>query len=161
MPAPIYWPHTILRPGRITRHIAARTIAGTVAASGFTQRVSVPAHSWVIQYDNIVVATAEQLRWWDYVSGVLDGGANSVFVPLLAEDNGGAVNGSVVTLASTGASAITLSRSVPILAGYHFSVGEYLFRVIGATPAGGSTYSLTIRPPLRNGVVAGATAYFV
>ncbi len=156
-----FWPYTFLKPTTITRHLAPRTTVGTVAISGFTQRVSPGAHAWNIQYGNILIWTAEQLRWWDYIAGILDGGANPVYVYLLGEDNGGSVNGTVPSAQGVGSTSITLSRSVPILAGHHFSIDQHLYRVIGASPTSGSEYAVTIRPPLRANITVGGTAFFI
>lgn len=161
MADPIYWPHTYLKPAKIIRHLNARTIAGTVANSGFTQRIAPGTHSWNIQYGGIVIWTAEQLRWWDYVEGILDGGANPVYVPLLAEANGGDVNGTVTANQSAGSTSVTLTRTIAIIAGYHFDINGRLYRVVGSVSLGSNNYAVTIRPPLRLNIIAGDAVHFI
>lgn len=160
MATPIPWPYDRLRPAKITRHIAARTVAGTVAASGFTQRVAVPAATWNIQYDGIVIASAADLHAWDALAGALDGGANPVMVPLVGDGN--PPDGTAVSDAALGATSIVISRTQPILPGMHFSHSfGGLYRVIRVDAVAGSNYTLTIRPPIRiSHFGVGDTAHF-
>lgn len=150
---------TVLRPAKITRHLAARTTAGTVSLSGFTQRVATPTHAWVITYDGIVVGTRAQLLLWDAYEAALDGAANPILVPLVGEGNG-ATPGATVGTAAVGATTIVVSRAVAIDQGSHFSIGERLYRVASLTGPSGTNYTLTIRPPLRTATTGGLTVEF-
>lgn len=156
------WPDTILKPRNITAHYAARTTAGTVSASGFTQRVAVPAGAWVITYEGIVVATAEQRLWWRLLPAEADGGANPILVPLIGEwQEAGVTAGAVATDFDAGDTTIIITRvGAAILAGYHFSIGERLYRVIEQTSVAGNNYTVKIRPPLREDVTAAAVVEF-
>jgi hypothetical protein len=156
------WPIAYLRPRNVTRHISPRTTAGTVSASGFTQRVSVPAQSWTIVYGNILVATAEQLRVWDAYEGYLQGGAVPVLVPLVGEaDISGTIGGTVVGATAAGATFITIHRvGAAVVAGMHFSIGERLYRCFGTTSVGGDNYTMSVLPPLREAAAGGAVVVF-
>lgn len=155
------WPDTILKPAKITRHLQARTTAGTVSASGFTQRVAVPASAWVITYEGIVVATATQLLWWDLLPAESDGGANPILVPLIGEWQVAGVTAGTIAAASAGATTVVITRvGAGVLAGYHFSVGERLYRVIEQTSVASNDYTVKIRPPLREAVTGGAAVQF-
>lgn len=157
----IAWPSAVLKPSKITRHLAPRTTAGTTAASGFTQRVSVPAHAWVIEYDGIVVAGNEAIRTWDYIAAQLDGGSVPILVPLISEYNGGNIEGIVNATASAGSTSVVIYRPIEISAGYHFSIGEYLYRVASITSVSAPNYTLSIRPSLRQDVSSGVAASFI
>lgn len=154
------WPDTILKPAKITRHIAARTLAGTVAASGFTQRVALPASAWVITYEGIVVASAEQWLWWDLLEAESDGGANPMLVPLIGEV-AGSTAGVTFGTGTAGGTQIGITRvGVPVLAGHHFSIGERLYRVWQIAGTSGDDYTVKIRPPLREDVPAASAVEF-
>lgn len=144
------WPSANLRPAKVTRTVAPRTTAGTVSASGFTQRVSVPVHAWKITFDGILIGSTADLRAWDALAGALDGGANPILVPLIGDGN--PPDGWAVSNAAIGATSIVITRTQPILAGMHFShsLGG-LYRVISVDAVAGSDYTLTIRPPIRHG----------
>lgn len=145
----VFWPHTILRPRDITRQYLARTTAGTVAASGFTQRVASPAGAWRIDYDGIVIGTAVELRAWDAFEAGLDGGAVAVYVPLIGEGQG-TVDGALVGAHSQGSTTMVIRRIGDIIGtGYHVTVGDgRLHRVISVTVSV-NDYTCAIRPPLR------------
>lgn len=153
------WPIDILSPRQITRHVAPRTTAGTVAVSGFTQRVSVPAHAWIIEYAGITVGTAAQLREWDRVAAALDGGAESLFVPLVGEEQD-ATQGVIDGNWAAGATTINMRRAVVILAGYHFSIGGRLYRVARVVSITDDNHTLEIRPPLRDALFHDQQASF-
>jgi hypothetical protein len=142
------WPITILSPSKIIRQLAARTTAGTVALSGFTQRVSSAAQAWVITYDGIVVATRPQLLQWDAFEAYLEGGANPILVSLMSEGNG-TTPGLTFGASSVGDTVITIVRPTAIDQGSHFSIGERLYRVVVVTDIVGDNYTLEIRPPVR------------
>lgn len=147
------WPISYLRPRNVTRHLLPRTTAGTVSTSGFTQRVSVPAHAWVITYEGILVATPEQIRVWDAYEVYLEGGSVPILVPLIGEGNYGADTGYTSGAYARGATVMTVGRSYgPIIAGYHFSINERLYRCFGTTDMGGGYYNFSFRPPLRDDV---------
>lgn len=147
------WPATLLRPRQITRQLLARTTSGTVAVSGFTQRVSVPASAWSITYEGIVVGTAAQLRAWDALEAALDGGAGSVLVPLIGEVGPGAATGIVLGAAAVGATLLTIRVTPgPLLAGHHFTTGPRLYRVVEVLSVVGDDYGISIRPPLRDAI---------
>lgn len=156
----IQWPDDYLRPAKITRHLAPRTTAGTVSASGFTQRVSVPAHAWTISYDGIVIRDSADLRAWDSLAGLLDGGAVPILVPLLGEDTGGPDEGIIIDSVSAGATRISIGRSVPVWNGYHCQIAEHLYRVVSTYSVVGQTYDVQIRPPLRQNFAFGAQVFF-
>jgi hypothetical protein len=157
----LLWPVSALRPAKVVRHLAPRTTAGTVSASGFTQRVSVPAHAWTIQYEGIAITNDHDLRTWDWVSGLLDGGATPVLVPLIGEYSGGEDNGQVAANANAGATVITINRTSAILAGYHFQLGEHLYRVASLGTVAGADYQVQIRPALRQDIALGWFAVFL
>jgi hypothetical protein len=144
-----FWPHLILRPRDITRQYLARTTVGTVAASGFTQRVASPAGAWRIDYDGIVISTASELRHWDTFEAALDGGAVAIYVPLIAEGQG-TVDGALVGAHSQGSTTMVIRRIGDIIGtGYHVTVGNgRLHRVISVT-ALVNDYTCVVRPPLR------------
>ena len=156
------WPISYLRPRNVTRHLAPRTTAGTVSASGFTQRVSVPAHAWIITYEGILVASEEQIRVWDAYEAFLEGGSVPILVPLVNEVGiVGTVNGTTVGASAAGAALLTVNRvGAAVVAGMHFSIGERLYRAFGTSPAGSDNYTMSIRPPLREAVAAGAAVLF-
>lgn len=157
-----FWPHTILKPRDVVRRLRARTTIGTTSASGFTQRVSVPAHAWVIEYSGVLIHTPDQLRNWDVVEGLLDGGANPIYVPLVGDDYG-PINGSFTFAQSAGTTFFTLTRvGAPILGGDHFTVGDgRLHRVISAANVPGTdAYDVHIRPPLRDDYPVGEAIGF-
>ena len=155
------WPITHLRPRNITRHMSPRSTAGTVAASGFTQRVSVPAQSWTIIYEGILVATEEQIRVWDYTEVYLEGGSVPILVPLVGDGHYGADTGDVSGAVAAGSTVMTVGRAYGgILGGYHFSINERLYRVVGVTDVGGGYYNFTFRPPLREDVPSGWPVFF-
>lgn len=158
------WPVSVLRPRNVTRHLAARTTAGTVSASGFTQRVSVPAQAWIISYESILVATEEQIRAWAAYEAYLEGGAVPILVQLVGDpgptDPAGD-SGTVVGDNLAGDTGITVTRAVvPVLPGHHFSIGERLYRVAGANDLGGGQYFANFRPPLREAVANGSAVSF-
>lgn len=147
------WPIDYLRPRNVTRHLAPRTTAGTVAASGFTQRVAVPASSWTIIYEGILVATEEQIRVWDAFEAYLEGGSVPILVPLVGDAHYGADTGSVSGAYPAGTAQMTVARSFgPLLAGHHFSINERLYRAYGVTDLGGGYYNTSLSPPLRDDV---------
>lgn len=144
------WPVSVLKPRNVTRHLAPRTTAGTVSASGFTQRVSVPAQAWVITYEGILVATEEQVRLWDSFGTYLEGGAVPVLVQLVGDPGTPGPDGVAVGDAAAGVVSLRVSRvGAAVLAGQHFTIGERLYRVLGVTVFGGDQYDLFFRPPLR------------
>lgn len=146
-----FWPHLVLKPANITRQLAARSTAGTVATSGFTQAVAVPAAAWRIRYERIVIDTAAQLRAWDRLEGLLEGRANAIYVPLVGEDQG-TVDGALVGAHAAQSTSVVIARvGEAILAGYHFSIGDgRLHRVIDVTGPVGNNYTCEIRPWLRD-----------
>lgn len=153
------WPDTILKPAKITAHLAARTTAGTVSASGFTQRVAVPASAWVITYEGIVVASDEQWLWWNFLPAESDGGANPILVPLIGEVAGATAG--TAAAASAGDTEIVITRvGVPVLAGHRFSIGERLYVVWQIAGTAGDAYTCKIRPPLREDVAGAAAVEF-
>jgi hypothetical protein len=156
------WPIGYLRPRNVTRHLAPRTTAGTVSASGFTQRVSVPAHCWYITYENILVATPEQIRVWDAYEAFLEGGAVPILVPLIGDASYGSDTGyASAGPYAKGAAVMTVGRADgPILAGHHFSINERLYRTFGVTDLGGGYYNFSFRPPLRDDVPNGWAVWF-
>jgi hypothetical protein len=155
------WPITYLRPRNITRHLLPRTTAGTVSASGFTQRIAVAAHAWVITYEGILVATEEQIRVWDAYEVYLEGGSVPILVPLIGDGTTGP-NGTTVGAYSAGAGVMTVNRPAPgqIIAGNHFSINERLYRCFGTTDLGSGNFSFSFRPPLRESVPTGWPVYF-
>jgi len=155
------WPIAYLRPARIMRHIAPRTTAGTVSTAGFTQRISVPIHSWQITYENILVGTAEQLRVWDAYEAYLDGGSTPILVPLIGDATTSTPDGTSVGAYTVGATVMTVQRvGAPIVAGQHFSIQERLYRAFGVTDLGGDQYQFSFRPPLRDGFPTGWPIWF-
>lgn len=155
------WPIDYLKPRNITRHLAPRTTAGTVAASGFTQRVSVPAQSWTIIYEGILVATPEQIRVWDAYEVYLEGGSVPILVPLVGDASEGTDTGYTSGAYARGAGVMTVGRAYgPIVAGHHFSINERLYRCFGTTDLGGGYYSFSFRPPLRDDVPNGWPVFF-
>lgn len=155
------WPIAYLRPRNVIRHLAPRTAAGTVATSGFTQRVSIPAQSWMIVYENILVATAEQIRVWDAYEVYLEGGSVPILVPLVGDASDGAATGSTWGAYPRGAAVMTAYRAVgEIVAGHHFSINERLYRCFGTTNLSGGYYSFSFRPPLREDVPENWPLYF-
>jgi hypothetical protein len=155
------WPIEYLKPRAATYHLAPRTTAGTVSTSGFTQRVSVPIHSWLITYENILVWTEEQIRVWDAYEAYLDGGATPILVPLFGYPGSTGADGTSTALHPVGSTTMTVHRTGgPIVAGHHFSVGERLYRTFGTSALGGDNYSFSIRPPLRDQIFVGTTLYF-
>lgn len=180
------WPTSTLKPGTISRRIKARTLRGTVAISGFAQRVSVPAHAWVIEYGNIAITTPAQRRAWDALEATLDGGANAILVPIVGEhdvqpqDESGFTDGTVfldgkgfietniatgetVGAFVAGATTITIrlvGGGSEIEAGQHFTIGERLYRVAAVGTVINDDYEVTIRPPLRVDVATGTAVEF-
>lgn len=183
------WPISLLRPRQITRSIRARTTSGTVATSGFTQRVSVPAHAWMIRYEGILLGRPAEVRAWDAMEAILDGGAVPVMVyiieapdrqvpgapfsdtTLFTDHTGWGVDGATGTVNGVWlAGAPSLQITLPqlgdtlgdshIRAGHHFSIGERLYRVARVLGLEGDIYSLEIRPPLRDDVAHGAAVSF-
>lgn len=154
----IQWPIETLIPAQITRRVAPRTTAGTVSASGFTQRVSAPAHAWVIEYAGIPVATAAQRAAWDATEALLDGGANAVLVYLPGE--GADPDGTMQGDTTAGDVEVVINRTEPVEAGSHFSIGERLYRVASVVDVDSDDYTVTIRPPLRSDVDNGSDVIF-
>jgi hypothetical protein len=174
----LQWPIATLRPRNITRHIAARTTAGTTAASGFTQRVATPAQAWVIKYDGILLATKAQILAWGALAAALDGGANPILVPLVEgdrivrptpfddgtefgdgtsfDDLGGA-SGTISGGASAGDTEIDVAMpaGVTIEPGEHFTIGERLYRVVVVVGEVADVWTLNIRPPIREDASGG------
>ena len=161
MADPFMWPWYNLKPRDIVRRLRARTTAGTTSANGFTQRVSLPLQSWVIEYHGILIHTDEQLREWDSVEAALDGGANPVYVPLIGDDYG-PPTGTLAFPQSAGSVFATMIRvGQPILSGYHIGFGDgRLHRVFAVTPVGGDVYDAYLRPPLRADYPAGTEINF-
>ncbi len=146
-----FWPIAYLRPRSITRHIAPRTTAGTVSTAGFTQRVSVPIHSWLITYHDILVGTAEQLRVWDAYEAYLDGGSRPILVQLIGDATTSTPDGTAVGASVVGATTMTVQRiGAAIVPGAHFSIQERLYRLFGVTALGSDQYSFSFVPPLRD-----------
>jgi len=157
------WPIDYLKPRAATYHLAPRTTAGTVSTSGFTQRVSVPIHSWLITYENILVWNEEQIRVWDAYESYLDGGATPIRVPLVGYTMPpGANPGFATGVSPVGSTTMTVHRdSGLIVAGHHFGTSqERLYRTFGTTDLGGGNFSFSFRPPLRDHVAAGASIWF-
>jgi hypothetical protein len=145
-----FWPHLVLRPGEISCQYLARTTAGTVAASGFTQRIASPAGAWRIQYRRIVIKDITEVRAWRAVEAGLDGGAVAIYVPLIGEEQG-TIDGVLVGAHAQGDTVAVIRRVGDIMAdGYHFAVGDgRLHRVVDVTGVSTDDYTCTIRPPLR------------
>lgn len=145
-----FWPHLVLRPGEITCQYLARTTAGTVAASGFTQRIASPAGAWRIRYGRIVIADITEVRAWRAIEAGLDGGAVSIYVPLVGEEQG-PVDGVLVGAHAEGDTVAVIRRVDALMqAGYHFAVGDgRLHRVVSVTSVSFDDYTCVIRPPLR------------
>ena len=154
------WPIQYLMPRNITRHLAPRTTAGTVATSGFTQRVSVPNHGWLITYEEILLHTEDQIRTWDAYEAYLDGGATPITVPLVG-DSHGATDGVTVAAYPAGATVMQIYREAPgVQAGWHFTIGERLYRCFGVTALPSNNYQFSFRPPLRDAVAFSAAVSF-
>lgn len=154
------WPLAYCRPATVRRHIAPRTTAGTVSASGFTQRNSVPAHAWVIEFDGIVLKDANDRYYWDQFEAYLDGGAVPVLVPLVSDYRPSLLDGQVSEGASAGETVITINSFFAIPVGQHFSIGERLYRVSSVGSPAGDDYPVTIRPPLREDILLGDPVVF-
>jgi len=153
------WPIDYLKPRSATYHLAPRTTAGTVSTSGFTQRVSVPIHAWLITYEDILVYSEEQIRVWDAYEAYLDGGATPILVPLVGYALG--ANALAVGSFPVGATVMTVYRpDAPVISGNHFTVGERLYRSFGTTDLGGHNYSFSFRPPLRDAIPSGLAISF-
>ena len=147
-----FWPIAYLMPRNVTRHLLPRTTAGTVATSGFTQRVSVAAHAWVITYEGILVHTEEQIRVWDAYEAYIEGGSVPILVPLIGDVHG-TTDGVTVAAYPAGAAVMQIYRELPgVQAGWHFSIGERLYRCFGVTPLPSNNYQFSFRPPLREAV---------
>jgi hypothetical protein len=144
-----FWPFTALRPGEITCQYLARTTAGTVSSSGFTQRIASPAGTWRIRYGRIVVKNIAEVRVWRSIEAGLDGGAVAIYVPLVGEDQG-VTDGILVGAHTAGATVAVIRRVELIDNGYHFTVGDgRLHIVVDVTSITVNDYTCTIRPPLR------------
>lgn len=150
---------SVLHPSKITVHLAARTTAGTVGLSGFTQRVATPTQAWVITYDGIVVGTRAQKLLWDAYEAALDGAANPILVPLIGEGNNPLI-GATVGSPVVGATSIVINRAVAIEQGSHFSIVDRLYRVVAVTGPSGGNYTVAIRPQLRVAPIAGTGVDF-
>lgn len=159
----ISWPIANLRPGTITRQLLPKTTRGTSSLGGLIQRVSVPAHCWAIEYGNIVVSTSTDRLVWDNFEARLDGGSVPVLVQLSSMDVFGSSNGTASVAASAGDTTLVIERigADPVLVGYHFSIGERLYRVSAVTSTVGDIFTVNIRPPLRDDVSISATINFL
>lgn len=145
-----FWPHAALRPSDTTCQYLARTTAGTVSTSGFTQRVASPANAWAISYGRVVLKDMPEIRTWRAVEAGLDGGAVAIYVPLVGLEQG-TINGTLVGAHAAGVTSAVIRRvGAAITGGYHFAVGDgRLHLVVSVSGVSTDDYTCVIRPPLR------------
>lgn len=182
------WPIHVLTPRNLARSYTPRTLAGTTALSGFTQAIVSPAAGWRIKYENIAVRTAAQINTWDALEAILEGRATPILVPLCEgrrrpfsdpeappvphddetpfDDGTGYDQPSIVAKFTADAAlratevSLTVIQGGTLTAGHHFSVGERLYRIQRIVTQDGASYTIKIRPGLREAVLDGDEANF-
>ncbi len=184
------WPIDTLPPRHIQADPVGVSISGTAAISGFVQATASDAGAWLVRLGEFPVLTKQKVLLWRSLAALFDGRLNPVLVQIADHDRppfpgseiiAGSIAHSDGTLFSddTGyhqpliivdvqanaalrATQIQLNAisASDLLSGQRFSIGERFYEIKKIVSKVGNIYTVDLRIPLREAIVAGQRAEF-
>ena len=186
MTTSIVWPST-LKPRAFGVHKRARSVSGSSSLGGASQIAASDAGIWVIEAGEFPVATAERIKLWRALEGLLCGRTNAMLFPIFEFERRPNPTGTALVGFGDGASfgddtffsqpaydamvsenaalratqiKIETGTGDDIEPGHFFSIGERLYSVASIVDYDSPIPTLTIWPPLREAVEAGMSVDF-
>lgn len=184
------WPRGLFPPREERWALQGMVSTGGMSIGGISQTVNSSGGGfWTLQQTGVWVRTRDQVRAWNALEAILDGGVTGIIVPMCAKRFNPTLPGDIVPHSDgafffddtgyvSGAGAVTFDQAaalrattvfldvgaIDLLGGEHFTVnyegGPRLHRVARVKDQIGDVAEVEIRPPLRAAVAAGTDADF-